>query len=95
MLTVVGFFLYVWGNMSHPNKMYVSMIKALELDFVPVVLYCMIFRQKKPDVWYNGIFPSAEFFAMYCALMGAVFLVELVRCLQREDTYVSYVIYGS
>lgn len=95
MLFAGGIFLYVWGRMSDPGKMYGYMIRGLEMTFAPVVICCILFREKQIDVQYNGMFMSSEAFAMYTALMAAVFLTELLRILQQKTGWYIYVLYGA
>ena len=77
MLLAGGILIFIWNNGKNPKKLIHEMLWALELDFGLAVVICMIFRTKKLAVRYNGIFPDAQQFSMYAALMLAVFLVEM------------------
>lgn len=77
MLFACGILIFVWNNRKDPEKLISEILWALEVDFGIALLFCMIFRTKKLAVRYNGIFPDSQQFAMYAALMLAVFLVEI------------------
>lgn len=77
MLFACGILIFVWNNRKDPKKLISEILWALEVDFGIALLFCMIFRTKKLAVRYNGIFPDSQQFAMYAALMLAVFLVEI------------------
>lgn len=77
MLLAGSVFVYFWQNMERPDRMLLNMMEALEATFFQGILYCMIFRMKRPAVDYNGIFKSPEELAMYGVLMAVVFLVRL------------------
>lgn len=77
MLFAGSIFVYFWQNMERPGRMLLDMMEALEATFFLGIIYCMIFRMKRPAVDYNGIFKSPEELAMYGVLMAAVFLIRL------------------
>ena len=95
MLLAGGLFFYLWCKMDDPYRMYAYMMKGLELDFVPVLVYCIFCRARITNVTYNGAFQSAEMFAMYCVLMNAVFSVELLHYIRRKDAWLPALGYGA
>lgn len=77
MLIAGSMFVYFWQNMQKPDRMLHDLMEALEFIFFLGIVYCMVFRMKRPAIDYNGIFMSPEELAMYGVLMGIVFLTEL------------------
>lgn len=87
-LLAVGFFFFSWNNMSEPQKIKREIYMGFNINFVLVVVYCMIFRTKKIGVLYNGAFSTREDFAMYAVAAAAVFLAQLHKELFRvEEKY--------
>lgn len=70
-------FVYCWQNMDKPIRMLRNMMEALEYTFFLGIVYCMVFRVKRPAIEYNGMFRSPEELAMYGILMAVVFLTEM------------------
>ena len=79
MLLAGGYFIFIWNQMKYPKKVFYILMESLEIDFLLVTVICMICRQQKISVYYNGIFPSAEEFAMYALLMYAIFFIGAYR----------------
>ena len=79
MLFVAGFFIFSWNQTENPQRVLTLMMRALEADFVLTIILCVLFRQIKPFVYYNGIFQRPDEMAMYAALLSAVFLAELLE----------------
>lgn len=77
MLFAGSIFLYFWQNMERPELLLLNMMQGLEATFFLGIVYCMIFRMKKPAVEYNGGFKSPEELAMYAVLMEIVFLTRM------------------
>lgn len=82
-----GFFIFVWNQMERPRVIFKEIIESLELDFWLVVVVCMLFRQKKIAVYYNGIFCSAEEFTVYALLMFGVFLTGVIKLRFEKDAW--------
>ncbi|MEY8390543.1 hypothetical protein D3Z36_05095 [Lachnospiraceae bacterium] len=70
-------FVFVWQNMERPDEILADIMSALEITFFASVIYCMVFRMKKPGIDYNGMFKSPEQLAMYAVLMEVVFLTRM------------------
>lgn len=87
MLFAGSIFVYFWQNMEKPGRLLLNMLEALEATFFLGILYCMIFRMKRPAVDYNGIFKSPEELAMYGVLMAVVFLVRLDWYLAKSGSF--------
>lgn len=87
MLFAGSIFVYFWQNMEKPGRLLLNMLEALEATFFLGILYCMIFRMKRPAVDYNGIFKSPEELAMYGVLMAVVFLVRLDWYLTKSGNF--------
>lgn len=94
MLFSGGFFIFVWNQTRKPAALLAEIMTGLELCFGLTIVFCMLFRQKKTAVYYNGVFTNAEDFAMYSLLMLAVFLTEFGRALREKKTLRSWVLYG-
>lgn len=72
-----SFFLFSLNQKENRGRAAYDIMKALELVFPMVCLYCMLCRRKKIAISYNGPFRSPEDLAMYASLMLSVFLMEL------------------
>lgn len=94
MLFSGGFFIFVWNQMRKPAELFAELMTGQELCFGLTVVFCMLFRQKKTAVYYNGVFTNAEDSAMYSLLMFAVFLTELGWALREKKRMRSWVLYG-
>lgn len=77
----VGFFFFVWNNMERPKWIRNNMIRALEWTFPVCMVFCMLFRQKRAFLLYNGPFPSRENMAAYALVTLLVFLADIYFCL--------------
>lgn len=73
----VGFFFFLWNQMERPKQMRNDMVRGLECTFVPVVLYCMVCRQRIQGISYNGIYQGRYDMALYALAMWIVFLAKL------------------
>lgn len=96
-LFAVGFFFFIWNNMSHPKQIRNNMIHGLELTLPFFTIYCMLFRQKKDFVFYNGVFRTREEMAGYALMLFIAFLAELCYCLRSkwmEKRVVWMMLYG-
>lgn len=94
MLFSGGFFIFVWNQTRKPAALLAEIMTGLELCFGLTIVFCMLFRQKKTAVYYNGVFTNAEDSAMYSLLMLAVFLAELGWALREKKRMRSWVLYG-
>lgn len=95
MLFAAGFLIFVWNQMERPRVVLELMAEALEINFGLAVVFCMVFRQKKTAVYYNGIFGTSEEMAMYSLLMFAIFLVKLLGMFEKKGMLKFWVLYGS
>lgn len=87
-----GFAFFVWSNEKCFQCILRSMIKALEYTLLPILFYCMVFRQKKEGVLYNGCFLQHESMAMYFLAILIAFLVEWHYLFKKEQLYVKKMI---
>lgn len=94
-----GYFLFTWGNMEKREEIMYNMLEALEKTFWVSVAYCMLFREKKLGIYYNGIFRSPEEFSMYAALLLSVFLIridmDIRKSVKGEDFLKKYIMHIS
>lgn len=81
MLLLGTYFIFVWNQMQKKEIVLKCMMQSLEIDFIPLVLYCMVFRSKHPYICYNGAFRAPEMSAMYGTLMFSVFAAEALHIL--------------
>lgn len=95
MLFAAGFFLFSWNQTENPRRVLQLMMWALEADFVLAVIFCMLFRQKKTAVYYNGIFQTSEEMAMYALLMFGIFFAEFLDVLKKKRSLGVWLISGS
>lgn len=95
MLFAGGFFLFSWNQTENPRKVLQLMMRALEADFVLAVIFCMLFRQKKTSVYYNGIFQTSEEMAMYALLMFGIFFVEFADIFRKKGSLKAWLFFGS
>lgn len=79
MLLAGGYFVFIWNQIKHPQKVIYTFVESLEIDFALVTIICMVCRQQKISVYYNGIFLSAEEFAIYVLLMYIIFFIGAYR----------------
>lgn len=84
MFFVGGYFIYIWGNMGYSKEVIGNILKALKIIFLIGTVYCMIFREKRLAIDYNGIFRSSEEFSMYAVLMFGVFLTDLDYLIKKS-----------
>lgn len=71
-----GFVFFVWENGGAYKSVRYHMRKGLEWTLLPIILYCIIFRQKKVGVFYNGPFNYHESMSQYALALLIVFLIE-------------------
>lgn len=76
-LFAVGFFFFMWNNMSRPKRMMNHMIQGLELTFPIVLVYSLICRKRYVGILYNGAFKSREDMSLYALAVLIAFLAEL------------------
>lgn len=81
----VGFLFFVWNNMEKPRLMLKSMMRGLEWTLPAATLYCMLFRQKKIGVLYNGPFLERESMALYAVAVLIALLAELYELLLNQE----------
>lgn len=72
-----GFAFFVWNNEKCFKQVLRSMCRALHLTFIPILMYCILFRPKKEGIFYNGCFLQHESMAMYMLAVLLAFLLEL------------------
>ena len=77
----VGFSFFVWNNMERPKWIRNNMIRALEWTFPVCMVFCILFRQKRAFLLYNGPFLSRENMAAYALVTLLVFLADIYFCL--------------
>lgn len=94
MLFAAGFFVFSWNQTENPGRVPKLMMWALEADFVLALIFCMLFRQKKTSVYYNGMFQTSEEMAMYSLLMFGIFFAELLGLFQKKGKLREWVFYG-
>lgn len=78
----VGFFYFMWNNMSRPKQMINNIISGLEWTFPFVLGFCLIFRPKQYLLLYNGAFRTREGMALYALVLLIAFLARIFFCLQ-------------
>lgn len=81
----VGFFFFLWNNMKNPQLIRKNLMRGLEWTLPLLTVYCMIFRQKRIGVLYNGPFLNREMFACYALMTLIAFLAELYLVLQQVN----------
>lgn len=84
MLLSGSVFIFFWQNMEQKDRMLKDLMAALEITFFIGIIYCMVFRAKKPAIDYNGMFTSPEELAMYAVLMEIVFLTRMDWLIARS-----------
>ena len=84
-LICVGFFFFAWNQMQNPQEIKWEMYRAFHINFVFVVLYCLLFRTKIKGGLYNGPFTTRAAFGIYAVTATGVFLVELYRKLVQNE----------
>ncbi len=81
MLTAGNLFLFVWRHMKNPYRMYLYMVKALRLTFLPAVIYALwIGFAHENDIQASQV----EMFVMYCTLLNVIFLNQIWRAFQNK-----------
>lgn len=71
-----GFAIFIWNNTQHFPQILYRMLKGLEGTLPLVVVYCMIFRYKKPGILYNGCFAQHESMSMYALALLIAFMAD-------------------
>lgn len=84
MLLVGGLFFLVWQHMEKPQEMIWNIMRAMELLFLPQMLYLALFRQKYDGILYNGFLKSSKEFCLYSLFLLMIFAVELFRCIRHR-----------
>ena len=81
----VGFFFFLWNNMKRPQMIRNNLMRGLEWTLPIITVYCVLFRQKKIGVLYNGPFLNREMLAAYALMTLIAFLSELYRVFLQEN----------
>lgn len=76
-LLAVGFFFFLWNNMSYPKRMLRDMMRGLEWTFPCFLVYTLICRKRYVGILYNGAFASREDLSLYALALLIAFLFEL------------------
>lgn len=84
MILCGGFAFFIWHNERNVRQVFYRAAKGLEWTLVPVLIYCVIFRQKKMGILYNGCFRQHESLAMYALTLIIFFLSEWNLLLSQE-----------
>lgn len=84
-----GFAFFIWHNENCFSRVWYCMMKGLEWTLPPILVYCMIFRQKKVGVFYNGCFTQHESMAMYSLALLIAFLAEWNLLFGQKKLYCS------
>lgn len=89
-IIVFGFLIFVWNQMNEPEIIIDNIISALKILYPISVIYCLLFREKKLAVLYNGLFSSPEEFAIYSLLMVCVFTTEIDSAIRDNKNTGAY-----
>lgn len=84
-LICVGFFFFTWNQMKNFQKIKWEMYQAFHINFIFVVLYCILFRTKIDGVLYNGPFASRAEFGIYSITATGIFLAGLYKKLEQNE----------
>ncbi|MCI8280106.1 MAG: hypothetical protein HFI76_00045 [Lachnospiraceae bacterium] len=68
---------FVWQNTGNYDFYFRNIIQGLAYTLPVIVLYCLIFREKRPGVLYNGCFSNNESMAIYMTGIFIAFLIKL------------------
>lgn len=93
MMLLAGSLVFIWNQMDNKSIILFDMMDALEIFFWMATGYCMLFREKRLTIHYNGIFCDPAEFSMYAVLMLGVFLVKLE--LDLNEVFTGRVLYGN
>ncbi len=94
MLLAGGMLFFVWQQMEQPEDVICNMMRALEIAFIPEVIYLIFFRQKYDGILYNGVFKNPEEFCVLSLMMLWVFMVEFYGCIRRREKGTLLPLYG-
>lgn len=85
MVLCIGFAFFIWHNTGSFQQMLHTMMNGLKWTLPVITVYCILFRQKKVGVYYNGCFSQHESMAMYALALMIVFLAEcnLLICQEK------------
>ncbi len=84
MLFAGGLFFFVWKGQDEQDEIVYNIMRALEILFVPEIIYLMFFRMKYAGVFYNGILKNPEEFCVFSLVMLWVFCVDFYGCIQKR-----------
>lgn len=87
MILCGGFAFFIWHNAGEFQRILFDLLRGLEWTLPGMVLYCVLFRQKKVGVFYNGGFLQHENMAMYALALILAFAVELNLLMRRRKLY--------
>lgn len=91
MILCGGFAFFIWHNAGEFQRVLFDMLRGLEWTLPGMVIYCVLFRQKKVGVFYNGGFLQHENMAMYALALILAFAVELNLLMRRRKLYMGKV----
>lgn len=89
-----GFFIFAYNQRFKADAVICLFLRALEIDYVLVVLFCVFFRPKIITVYYNGICRRPEDFAMYALLIFALFVWKIYGLIDNDASYLQWIGYG-
>lgn len=94
MIFSAGFFIFAYNQRFKADAVICLFLRALEIDYVLVVLFCIFFRPKIITVYYNGICRRPEDFAMYALLIFALFVWKIYGLIDNDASYLQWIGYG-
>lgn len=84
MMICMGFSFFVWHNEGGFEQTMYRLQKGLRRTLPLILIYCLVFRQRKFGILYNGCFRDRESMALYVLALLIVFLVEVARLLHQK-----------
>lgn len=84
MMICMGFSFFVWHNEGGFEQTMYCLQKGLRRTLPLILIYCLVFRQRKFGILYNGCFGDRESMALYVLALLIVFLAEVARLLHQK-----------
>ncbi len=85
MVAAGGFFIFMWQQMEHADRLYDVAMDALKITFYISAIVCFLFRPKLLAVQYNGIFRNAPECAMFALLMFLTFFIGIDQAVEKKE----------
>lgn len=81
---VFGFMFFVWQNTGKYDSLLRDVTQGLIYTLPVIAFYCLVFREKKPGVLYNGCFSNSESMALYMMGVWIAFLIKMNGEIQKK-----------